>query len=154
MSDLQDITATQTRESVRNRKKSSGLVEMVDSNGQTKLVNLEELNNADAQLAAQFGYKPVFKREFGYLSTFSFAVSISGLFATIMTTFYYPISAGGSASAVWSWAISGAGCMCIAVSSKIPKRQRSVILISQSCLLPNLSLLTPRRVVYTLQSPV
>jgi len=44
------------------------------------------------------------------------AVSISGLFATIMTTFLYPLSAGGSAAAVWCWLISGAGCMCIAVS--------------------------------------
>lgn len=58
----------------------------------------------------------VFKREFGYLSTFSFAVSISGLFATVATTFSYPLYAGGSASAVWSWLISGAGCMCIACS--------------------------------------
>jgi hypothetical protein len=79
-------------------------------------VHAEELAAADAQLAEQFGYKPVFKREFGYLSTFSFAVSISGLFATTMTTFSYPLYAGGSASAVWCWLISGAGCMCIAVS--------------------------------------
>lgn len=98
-----------------HRKTSKGLVEINGPNGQTKRVNLEELSNADAQLAAQFGYKPVFKREFGYLSTFSFAVSISGLFSTIMTTFVYPISAGGSAAAVWCWLISGAGCMCIAV---------------------------------------
>ncbi|PQE07864.1 amino acid permease protein [Rutstroemia sp. NJR-2017a WRK4] len=79
-------------------------------------VHAEELAAADAQLAEQFGYKPVFKREFGYLSTFSFAVSISGLFATTMTTFSYPLYAGGSASAVWCWLISGAGCMCIALS--------------------------------------
>lgn len=58
----------------------------------------------------------VFRREFGYLSTFSFAVSISGLFSTITTTFVFPIQAGGSASAVWCWLISGAGCMCIACS--------------------------------------
>lgn len=81
------------------------------------VVGMEEGPDADAQLAAEFGYKPVFKREFGYLSTFSFAVSISGLFATTMTTFSYPIMSGGSAAAVWCWAISGAGCMCIAVSS-------------------------------------
>ena len=99
---------------VRHRKKS--LVAVNTADGRSKVVNLEELSNADAQLAAQFGYKPVFKREFGYLSTFSFAVSISGLFSTIMTTFVYPISAGGSAAAVWCWLISGAGCMCIAVS--------------------------------------
>lgn len=58
----------------------------------------------------------VFKREFGYLSTFSFAVSISGLFATIATTFYYPLIAGGASSIVWAWLISGSGCMCIALS--------------------------------------
>ena len=33
-----------------------------------------------------------------------------------MTTFSYPLNAGGSASAVWCWLISGAGCMCIACS--------------------------------------
>ncbi|KAI1008004.1 putative amino-acid permease [Podosphaera aphanis] len=72
--------------------------------------------NADAQLALEFGYAPVFKREFGYLATFSFAVSISGLFATIMTTFQYPLSSGGPAGVVWCWLISGAGCMCLACS--------------------------------------
>ncbi|KUJ07917.1 amino acid transporter [Mollisia scopiformis] len=92
------------------------MVEINGPDGQRKTVNLAELNEADAQLAAQFGYNPVFKREFGYLSTFSFAVSISGLFATIMTTFSYPLYAGGSAAAVWCWLISGAGCMCIACS--------------------------------------
>jgi hypothetical protein len=50
------------------------------------------------------------------MSAFSFAVSISGLFSTVATTFVYPLGAGGSASAVWSWAISGAGCLCLAVS--------------------------------------
>jgi hypothetical protein len=72
--------------------------------------------NDDARLEAEFGYTPVFKREFGYLSTFSFAVSISGLFATTMTTFSYPLIAGGSAAAVWCWLIGGAGCLCLAVS--------------------------------------
>lgn len=104
---------------VHQRKKSVGLVEIHGPDGQRRTVNLEDLNDADAQLAAQFGYNPVFKREFGYLSTFSFAVSISGLFATIMTTFSYPLYAGGSASAVWCWLVSGAGCMCIAVSARV-----------------------------------
>ncbi|PCG90914.1 Amino acid/polyamine transporter I [Penicillium occitanis (nom. inval.)] len=81
-----------------------------------RIVQLDELNAADRALAEQFGYQPVFKREFGYLSTFSFAFSISGLFATIATTFSYPLYAGGAASAVWCWVISGAGCMCIAAS--------------------------------------
>ena len=75
-----------------------------------------ELSEADRALAREFGYNPVFQREFGYLSSFSFAVSISGLFSTVAVTFSYPLQAGGSASAVWCWLISGAGCMCIALS--------------------------------------
>ncbi|EXJ81194.1 hypothetical protein A1O3_07484 [Capronia epimyces CBS 606.96] len=98
------------------RRHSVGTVEIRDASGRRKTVQLDELNAADRALAEQFGYKPVFKREFGYLSTFSFAVSISGLFATTTTTFIYPLEAGGSASAVWCWLISGAGCMCIACS--------------------------------------
>ncbi|KAH8697883.1 putative amino acid permease [Talaromyces proteolyticus] len=81
-----------------------------------RIVQLDELSAADRVLAEQFGYQPVFKREFGYLSTFSFAFSISGLFATISTTFSYPLVAGGSASVIWCWLISGIGCMCIAAS--------------------------------------
>jgi len=99
------------------RKSSLGTLNFQDPNsGAIRTVNLDELNDADRALAAEFGYKPVFKREFGYLSTFSFAVSISGLFSTIATTFSFPLVAGGSASAVWCWLISGAGCMCIALS--------------------------------------
>lgn len=101
---------------LRQRQKSVGTVELQGPHGVVKTVQLEELSDADRKLAAEFGYKPVFKREFGYLSTFSFAVSISGLFSTVATTFVYPLEAGGSASAVWCWLISGAGCMCIAVS--------------------------------------
>ncbi|KAK5122160.1 hypothetical protein LTR85_004406 [Meristemomyces frigidus] len=101
---------------LRQRKHSVGTVEMQGPGGVVKTVNLDELNEADRALAAEFGYKPVFKREFGYLSSFSFAVSISGLFSTVATTFSYPLYAGGSASAVWCWLISGAGCMCIACS--------------------------------------
>ncbi|CZR62084.1 probable amino acid permease 2 (AAP-2) [Phialocephala subalpina] len=113
---MAEIQQEISRDGVRHRQKSVGLVEINGPDGQKRTVNLAELNDADAQLAAQFGYKPVFKREFGYLSTFSFAVSISGLFATIMTTFSYPLYAGGSSAAVWCWLISGAGCMCIACS--------------------------------------
>jgi hypothetical protein len=123
--------APSTDPEVRHRKKS--LVAINGPDGRSKILNLEELSNADAQLAAQFGYKPVFKREFGYLSTFSFAVSISGLFSTIMTTFVYPISAGGSAAAVWCWLISGAGCMCIAVSAPKNGRFGSFVVSPPSC---------------------
>jgi amino acid permease (GABA permease) len=84
--------------------------------GRRETIHLEDLSAADRELAEKFGYKPVFKREFGYLSTFSFAVSISGLFATITTTFSTPLYGGGAASVIWCWLISGAGCMCIALS--------------------------------------
>lgn len=98
------------------RKRSTGVLELQDDKGRRRTVQLDELNDADQALAAEFGYKPVFKREFGYLSTFSFAVSISGLFSTVTTTFIYGLDAGGAASAVWCWLISGAGCMTIALS--------------------------------------
>lgn len=58
----------------------------------------------------------VFRREFSMWSTFSFALSISGMYATIMTTFSYPLYAGGAPSAVWSWLIAGFGAMCLALS--------------------------------------
>nr|POF13979.1 putative amino-acid permease c15c4.04c [Quercus suber] len=88
-----------TSRASRTRKSSVGAVEMQNPNGSAQVVHLEDMTDADRALAAEFGYKPVFKREFGYLSTFSFAVSISGLFSTVATTFSYPLYAGGSASA-------------------------------------------------------
>ncbi|RMZ75558.1 hypothetical protein DV737_g5239, partial [Chaetothyriales sp. CBS 132003] len=77
--------------------RSISTVEINGPDGRRKTVQLEDLTSADRELAEKFGYKPVFKREFGYLSTFSFAVSISGLFATVTTTFSYPLYAGGAA---------------------------------------------------------
>lgn len=100
---------------LQRRKESITSVEIRGPGGQRKSVAVEDLSEADRALAAEFGYKPVFKREFGLFSAFSFAVSISGTFSTIATTLIYPLEAGGSASAVWCWLISGAGCMCIAV---------------------------------------
>ena len=41
------------------------------------------LSAEDAELA-KLGYKQEFKREFSWLSTFSFAFSISGLLATVL----------------------------------------------------------------------
>ncbi|KAJ9164654.1 Amino acid permease [Coniochaeta hoffmannii] len=72
-------------------------------------------DEADKALAAM-GYAPVFKREFSMWSCFSFALSISGLFGTVITTFSYPLYAGGAASAVWCWLIAGAGALCLALS--------------------------------------
>jgi len=80
----------------------TGSIIQLEINGDVvRTIDLGEMSEADRALAANFGYKPVFKREFDYLSTFSFAVSIGGLFSTIATTFIYPLEAGGSASAVW-----------------------------------------------------
>ncbi|CAA18895.1 amino acid transmembrane transporter [Schizosaccharomyces pombe] len=77
--------------------------------------DFEVSNDEDNQLL-ELGYKPVFKREFSTWATFSFAFSISGLFATVVTTYSYPLISGGAPSAVWCWLIAGAGCMCIALS--------------------------------------
>lgn len=65
------------------------VVQLKDDHGRHRSVHLDDMTAADRELAEKFGYNPVFKREFGYLATFSFAVSISGLFATVTTTFIY-----------------------------------------------------------------
>lgn len=70
----------------------SRIHETRDSNG---------LSAADRDLANKFGYRPVFKREFGYLATVSFAISIGAVFPSVATTFIYPLQAGGSACIVW-----------------------------------------------------
>lgn len=44
-------------------------------------------STADEDLSEKFGYNQVFERRFGYFSSFSFAFSVSGLFATVATTF-------------------------------------------------------------------
>ncbi|KAK3360235.1 amino acid permease [Lasiosphaeria hispida] len=49
-------------------------------------------------------------------SCFSFALSISGLLGTVATTFSYPLTAGGAASAIWCWLIAGFGALCLALS--------------------------------------
>ncbi|KAJ8610255.1 hypothetical protein MRB53_038658 [Persea americana] len=58
----------------------------------------------------------VYKREFSWLSCISFAFSISGLFATVTTTYIYPLEAAGTAGAIWCWFIAGGSCMTIALS--------------------------------------
>ncbi|KAL2444001.1 putative amino-acid permease C15C4.04c [Exophiala dermatitidis] len=79
------------------------------------VMETKELSDEDRRLA-ELGYAQVYKREFSMWSTFSFALSISGLFASVTTTYSYPLYAGGAASAVWCWLISGFGAMCIALS--------------------------------------
>ena len=58
----------------------------------------------------------MYKREFSWVSCFSFAISLTAVFAGVATTFSYPLNAGGAASAVWCWLIAGAGGICIALS--------------------------------------
>ena len=43
-------------------------------------------------------------------------MSVSGLYASVATTFIYPFESGGASSVVWCWLISGFGCYCIALS--------------------------------------
>jgi amino acid permease (GABA permease) len=80
------------------------------------VVDSSSLSDEGDRRIIELGYKPVFKREFGRLSSFSFAFSISGLYATIATTFIYGLQAGGAPALVWCWLIAGSGCMCIALS--------------------------------------
>ncbi|CCC07884.1 hypothetical protein SMACR_01449 [Sordaria macrospora] len=71
--------------------------------------------NGDKALEA-LGYTPVFKREFSQWSSFSFAMSISGIYGTLMSTWIYGLQAGGAAAIMWSWIIGGAGAWALAYS--------------------------------------
>lgn len=102
-----DSTAANTPETLMAGERVGGIVHGNVSN--------LELDAADRDLAAM-GYAPVFQRHFGPWACFSFALSISGLFGTVMTTFVYPLTAGGAASAVWCWLIAGFGSFCLALS--------------------------------------
>lgn len=46
----------------KRRKNFTGDVEIPDGEGRSRLVSLDGLNQADATLAADFGYRPVLKR--------------------------------------------------------------------------------------------
>ncbi|KAK0657033.1 amino acid permease 2 [Cercophora newfieldiana] len=75
----------------------------------------DTLDEADKTLEA-LGYTPVFKREFSTWSSFSFAMSISGVYGTLMSTWIYGLQAGGAAAIMWSWVIGGAGAWALALS--------------------------------------
>ncbi len=53
------------------QRKSVATLE-INENGGRRVVGLDELNEADAELAAKFGYNPVFKRVKFPSSAFSF----------------------------------------------------------------------------------
>lgn len=100
----------------------------------------------DDALLAQLGYKSEFIREFGNLETFSFAMSIMGMTASIATTFTTPLSLGGVASVVWCWLIGSimnislgasiaeivsayptAGGLYTASAQLVPRRYRAIV---------------------------
>ncbi|KAK3393379.1 amino acid/polyamine transporter I [Podospora didyma] len=73
------------------------------------------IDEADKTLEAM-GYTPVFKREFSNWSSFSFAMSISGVYGSLMSTWIYGLQAGGAAAIMWSWVLGGAGAWALALS--------------------------------------
>lgn len=58
----------------------------------------------------------VFRREFSAWSSFSFAMSICGIYGSLMSTWVYGLQAGGAAAIMWSWIIGGAGSLLLALS--------------------------------------
>jgi amino acid transporter len=77
---------------------------------------VQQGGTADDQLANEFGYNPVFDRKYGTWSSLSFAFSVGGLFTALVTTFAYPLQAGGPAAIVWCWFIAGASSLALSAS--------------------------------------
>ncbi|KAK0624851.1 amino acid permease 2 [Bombardia bombarda] len=75
----------------------------------------DTVEEADKTLEA-LGYTPVFRREFSSWSSFSFAMSISGVYGSLMSTWIYGLQAGGAAAIMWSWLLGGAGAWALALS--------------------------------------
>lgn len=103
------------------------------------------MESDDAALA-RMGYKSEMIREFGNLSTFSFAFSIMGMCSSIATTFNTPLLAGGPASVVWCWLIGAilnislgasiaeivsayptSGGLYTASANLVPKKYRAIV---------------------------
>ncbi|KAI8616553.1 amino acid/polyamine transporter I [Chytriomyces sp. MP71] len=72
--------------------------------------------NSDEEVLARLGYRQEFVREFGSLSTLSFAFSIMGVAASIPSTFDTPMLSAGPSSVIWCWFIGSIFCMSIALS--------------------------------------
>ncbi|GAA5913244.1 hypothetical protein JCM6882_000041 [Rhodosporidiobolus microsporus] len=79
------------------------------------VVEATERDTEDERLAAM-GYKQEFLREFGNLSTISFAFSIMGVASSVATTLNTPLLLGGPASVVWCWFIGSIMCFCLGTS--------------------------------------
>lgn len=83
----------------------SALYEANDAGGDDTSLSANSFDTDEAALA-RLGYKSEMMREFGNLSTFSFAFSIMGMCSSIATTFNTPLLyGGGPASVVWCWLI-------------------------------------------------
>ncbi|KAI5454540.1 polyamine transporter tpo5 [Naganishia albida] len=103
--------------------------------------------DTDEAALARLGYKSEMMREFGNLSTFSFAFSIMGMCSSIATTFNTPLLyGGGPASVVWCWLIGSifnttlgasvaeivsayptSGGVYTASASLVPRKHRAIV---------------------------
>ncbi|KAJ9105922.1 hypothetical protein QFC20_004160 [Naganishia adeliensis] len=103
--------------------------------------------DTDEAALARLGYKSEMMREFGNLSTFSFAFSIMGMCSSIATTFNTPmLYGGGPASVVWCWLIGSifnttlgasvaeivsayptSGGVYTASASLVPRKHRAIV---------------------------
>lgn len=89
------------------------------------LSNRSEIRNVDAKMAAndeellaQIGYKQELTRKYSTLQVFGIAFSIMGLLPSIVSTLSIGL-AGGPASLVWGWFISGIFILSIGMSMSI-----------------------------------
>ncbi|KAF4552071.1 Amino acid permease-like protein 4 [Elsinoe fawcettii] len=94
-------------------------IEELEANRRSKelpVVLASELDQENRDLARQ-GIQPVLKREFNQFSTISFAASVSACFATVCTTFRFPLRAGGAAAAIYCW--WGGGLMALTLAFSV-----------------------------------
>lgn len=108
--EAQAIKTVQTVLSVDNIPVQSTL-----SGCNTQILVDHEVDKDDAAIMA-LGYKPEFKRELSFFSTFAVSFSVLGLLPSIAATVSYSLGYAGNAGMTWAWLLASIGVVCVASS--------------------------------------
>lgn len=71
--------------------------------------------DSDQEVLAALGYKPEFKREFNFFTTFAVSFAVLGLLPSFASTLLYGMGYAGTAGMTWGWLIAIIGIQCVAM---------------------------------------
>ncbi|KAI9720682.1 MAG: hypothetical protein M1828_005562 [Chrysothrix sp. TS-e1954] len=77
--------------------------------------NPDRVWDRDEEVLAALGYRPEFKREFGFFTSFSVSFAVLGLLPSFATTLYYGMGYAGTAGMTWGWLVAMIGIQSVAL---------------------------------------